>query len=106
VKNKIVQMAQKFRTKDDVGDCYLEKEMNKYLDMPVNYDIHVFEFWKENENKLPILAALAKNFLVIPATSAKAKRNFSVAGDIDTAERCNLLPAKFCAQMFIKFGNP
>jgi hypothetical protein len=45
---------------------------------------------------------LAKIYLWIPATSAQAERNFSIAEDIENIERTNLMPAKFAAQLFIK----
>ena len=40
------------------------------------------EFWKINETKYPLLAALAKKLLWVPASSASAERMFIIAGHI------------------------
>ncbi|ODM90229.1 Zinc finger BED domain-containing protein 4 [Orchesella cincta] len=44
-------------------------------------------YWKRNEEVFPVLSALAKKYLAVPATSASVERLFSVAGAIIRAWR-------------------
>ncbi|ODM89363.1 Zinc finger BED domain-containing protein 1 [Orchesella cincta] len=44
-------------------------------------------YWKRNEEVFPVLSALAKKYLAVPATSASVERLFSVAGAIIRARR-------------------
>lgn len=46
----------------------------------------VLQWWRY-QGDLPLLAALAKHYLSIPATSVASERVFSTAGDIVTAQR-------------------
>ena len=50
------------------------------------------EWWKENANKYPLLAKIAREFLCIPPTSAPSERSFSTASRIISEKRTNLLP--------------
>ena len=47
-------------------------------------------WWKENCNRFPMVAALARQMLAIPATSAQSERLFSKAGQIVTDRRSSL----------------
>lgn len=51
----------------------------------------VLQWWK-NQVDLPLLSALAKSYLSMPATSVPSERVFSTAGDIVTAQRSLLHP--------------
>lgn len=51
----------------------------------------VLQWWKKQVD-LPLLSALAKSYLSIPATSVSSERVFSTAGDIVTAKRSLLHP--------------
>ncbi|CAM4695430.1 unnamed protein product [Leuciscus chuanchicus] len=61
----------------------------------------VLQWWKKQED-LPLLSALAKSDLYIPATGVPSERVFSTAGDIVTAQRSLLHPDHVDQQMFLK----
>lgn len=50
------------------------------------------KYWKKNEENSPDLAALAKEFLTIPATSAPSERIWSRAARVITAKRNRIKP--------------
>ena len=50
------------------------------------------QFWEKEANQYPLLSAIARKILVIPATSAESERHFSRAGKIVTEERSQLDP--------------
>ena len=50
------------------------------------------EWRKENANKYPLLAKIAREFLCIPPTSAPSERPFPTASRIISEKRTNLLP--------------
>jgi hypothetical protein len=47
-------------------------------------------WWGKQSGKLPLLAKLAKQILVIPASSAESERHFSTAGKITRKDRAKL----------------
>ena len=51
-------------------------------------------YWRDNEGRLPTLAALARKVHSTPASSAKAKRTFSDAGRIIEKRRTRLLSSR------------
>lgn len=51
------------------------------------------KFWASKQYQYPILAAIAKDHLAIPATSAESERVFGVGGDIITKKRNRLAPS-------------
>lgn len=53
---------------------------------------NVFDWWKSQQTKLPLLAKLAKTYLCIPGTSVPSECVFSTAGDIVHSERSILSP--------------
>ena len=46
--------------------------------------------WSKSSCKLPLLCKLAKQILVIPASSAESERHFSTAGKIAKKDRAHL----------------
>lgn len=48
------------------------------------------EWWRSRMHKYPLLAAVARTVLAVPATSADAERLFSEAGSVKTANRNRL----------------
>ena len=58
-----------------------EDQLKKYLDEPLAAKgSDVLEWWGANEWKFPAVAAMARQHLSVPATSASAERIFSLAG--------------------------
>ncbi|XP_025407098.1 zinc finger BED domain-containing protein 1-like [Sipha flava] len=64
-----------------------------YLAEPqLKFDFYALEWWKIRASKYPLIVALAKKYLSIPATSVSSERCFSTAGNIVTAKRSCLSP--------------
>lgn len=61
----------------------------------------LLQWWKKQVD-LPLLSALAKSYLSIPATSVPSERVFSTAGDIVTAQRSLLHPDHVDQLIFLK----
>ncbi len=59
----------------------------------IDYNYDPLKWWKENENRYPLIAKLARQYLYIPASSASSERTFSTAGQIVTKKR-NCLSAE------------
>lgn len=63
-------------------------EIEKYMrEDPIAKSASAFEWWKNNQNKYPVLSQLARKYLTIPATSVPSERIFSSAGDLIRAKR-------------------
>lgn len=68
-------------------------QFEEYLAEPqLRFDLNYCEWWKTREKKYPLVAALAKKYLCIPATSTSSERTFSTAGNIITSKRNCLNP--------------
>jgi hypothetical protein len=86
----------------------MQAEIEIYVDMekPAHSDLDVLEWWKTNEAKLPLLAAKARRWLCVPATSASSERMFSAAGNNMTFSRYNLNPNTLKKLVFIHENMP
>jgi hypothetical protein len=58
----------------------------------VSQEVKPLEFWKPKQYDFPILAAMARDHLAIPATSGPSEYVFSNGGDIVTKKRNRLAP--------------
>lgn len=68
-------------------------ELENYMRMPIcPMNRSPFTWWKENCKQLPMMASLAKNLLVIQASSVSSERVFSTAGDVASSKRSCLSP--------------
>ena len=68
-------------------------------------DLCPLAFWKDNEYKFPALAAIARKFLSVQASSAACERMFSIAGIIQNAKRRSMSAAMFCKLVFLKLNE-
>jgi hypothetical protein len=64
------------------------------------------EWWKLKQHQFPLLAALAKKYLGIPATSAPSERVFSTAGLTIANMRSRLLPDTAAELVFLHDALP
>ncbi|CAG8646816.1 17983_t:CDS:2 [Gigaspora margarita] len=66
-------------------------ELNAYFESSAEPDkINVLEWWRTHEQQYPTLAIMARDYLLIPATSAPVERLFSESGNVITYERNRL----------------
>jgi len=77
-------------SEDDENDTDQSRNYPKYKKEVEDYkkkyfevqDSNILEFWKNQKHVFPLLSILAKQILVIPASSASSERPFSVAGRV------------------------
>jgi hypothetical protein len=55
-----------------------------------SYVFNPLVWWGQNTHKFPLLSRIAKQILVIPASSAESERHFSTAGKLTRKDRANL----------------
>jgi len=67
-------------------------EFKNFKDLAVLPGANTREWWREKENKYPIIAKLARRYLPIPASSAPSERIFSKYGIVWEKRRGNLKP--------------
>ena len=60
------------------------------------------KWWKENQNKYPTAAGVAKEYLATPATSAPSERVWSCAARVLTAKRSCLKEELVSLMMFVQ----
>jgi len=61
-------------------------------------------WWKQNKERLPDLARLARVYLGPPPTSVPSERLFSVAGEVIADLRSALLPDNAARLIFMKYN--
>jgi hypothetical protein len=66
----------------------------------VSDDQDALLWWRENANRFPVLARIARRFLCVPATSAPSERVWSAAGEIVGDRRSRLTDASAEALIF------
>ncbi|KAL0217292.1 hypothetical protein RCL1_007873 [Eukaryota sp. TZLM3-RCL] len=80
-----------FPTRTDESDH--NNELEVYLkERTASQHQDPLEWWKVNEERFPALSILAKETLIVQATSVPSERLFSKAGDIVSQKRCRLNP--------------
>jgi hypothetical protein len=81
----------------------LKIELDRYLHMPKlpNSKVDVLAWWKDHQQTLPLLAACARKYLCITASSASAERLFSASGKVITPLRSSLDPANVDKMVYL-----
>jgi len=57
-------------------------EFNRYLSASVDDDFDALQWWAVNESAYPQTAAVARQYLSVPATSVLSERQLSAAGQL------------------------
>jgi Holliday junction resolvase RusA-like endonuclease len=84
-------------------DC--EQELNKYFGEKVPCTVDPLNWWKNNKEKYPRMAVLARKWLGCVATSVSSERAFSTSGNTVTARRTSLHPSMVRDIVFIAQNN-
>ena len=89
------------RPQTETGPAFNER--SAYFDSPlVQPGTDVFKYWKNNEYQFPILAKMARDYLIIQASSVPAERAFSSGTDLVTANRCSMTGKTIEITQFLK----
>jgi hypothetical protein len=73
-----------------------QSEYNRWFrQLPVPRETDPITYWKTKQYNFPILAAMAQDYLTIPATSALSECVFSTSRNIITKKRNRLSPDTF-----------
>ena len=71
----------------------LAEELDKFCAEPnISENTNPFEWWAFNKTKYPFVAAVAREYLAIPATSVASERIFSKCGLVCSDRRASLSP--------------
>ena len=82
----------------------IPSEYDRYLSLPMlSSNADVFEFWKANTYSFPTLAAMAKDYLTVQASSVPSERAFSSGTDLVTPNRCSMGGNVIEMTQFLKF---
>lgn len=92
-------------TKTKLDQAKQEMEVYMNSDM-LNLKTDPLLWWREHSWRFPLLSALAKQRLSVPATSVPSERVFSTAGDILSAQRAAMGADKVDMLIFLKKNMP
>ena len=94
-----------FQTNCDINPepkTYVE-ELESYLEEPeIESTRNPLHWWRENEERFPRIAKVARKYLAVPASSIASERVFSTAGNIMNKKRCSLSSKHLNILIFIK----
>jgi hypothetical protein len=79
-----------------------ENEVDIYLKLKQIRNVNPLSWWKNNENKFPILSKLSKELFGISATSVSSERLFSDVRNLITNKRSSLKSEKVEKLIFLK----
>ena len=77
-------------------------EFTSYIEEPpLQPNGNPLQWWMRNEQRFPKVAAVARRFLCVPATSVPSERIFSAAGNLVAKKRCSLLSENVNCLVFL-----
>ncbi|EXX68918.1 zinc finger BED domain-containing protein RICESLEEPER 2-like [Rhizophagus irregularis DAOM 181602=DAOM 197198] len=77
-------------------------EINNYLSTPCDINADPLVWWNVHQKNYPTLSLIAKDYLIIQATSVSSEQAFSVAGNTITQTRNRLDPETARATLCLK----
>lgn len=84
-----------------------EAELNRYLREAItDWDEDPTVYWKENHNRFPLVAPVARRFLSAPASSVASEQLFSTAKIVFDSRRCRLSAHKAEMLVFLSRNLP
>ena len=83
----------------------LAVEVSRYIGEQAT-DKTPVDWWKQNQDRYPLLSQLAMRYLAIPATSVPCERVFSSTGYIVSERRSCLLPENVSKLVFLAENLP
>ena len=84
----------------------IDSQLNKYLAEPlINREADPLQWWRQNRERLPALATVARVYLGAPPTSVPSERLFSVTGEVLSDHRSSLLPENAARLIFLKYNS-
>ncbi|XP_061788096.1 zinc finger BED domain-containing protein 4-like [Nerophis lumbriciformis] len=82
-------------------------QLESYLsEPPAGRKSNPFHYWRDNQSRLPALAATASKFLSAPCTSVESERLFSTASLIIDEHRSRLTPEHLEVLVFVRKNLP
>lgn len=79
-----------------------DAELKRYLqEEPIDSNADPLAWWRDNQNRFPLLCKVARKYMCICAKSTPSERVFSAAGNIVTPLRSSLKPHKVNMLVFL-----
>ncbi|GBB91414.1 hypothetical protein RclHR1_01870009 [Rhizophagus clarus] len=88
--------------RQDYAENHEYNEKNNYLSTPCDINADPLVWWNVYQKTYPILSLIAKDYLIIQATSVLSEQAFSVAGNTITQTRNRLVPETARATLCLK----
>ena len=103
--NQIVSYENYLKRKRNSVSGDLPSEYDRYLSLPLlsRTNADILQFWKANTFNFPTLAAMAKDYLTVQASSVPSERAFSSGTDLVTPNRCSMGGNVIEMTQFLKF---
>lgn len=94
----------KFKRRKSAATMDHSEESVRYFNAPLAQDgTNPLLYWKTHQFDFPILAAMAKDYLTVQASSVSSERAFSSGADLVTANRSSLSGKTIEMSQFLKF---
>jgi hypothetical protein len=78
-------------------------ELRAYLEEPAeDQDMDSLSYWRVKKGRWPRLAAMARDYLAVPATSASSERCFRTGRDLLAINRMSMVPETMEASMILR----
>ncbi len=74
----------------------------RYISIPLEDKIELLNWWYVQRKEYPILSCIARDYLVIQATSVASEQAFSIASQTITSQRNRLDPDTAQASLYLK----
>lgn len=82
----------------------ISTDFERYLSFPLSAAkaTDLLKYWKAQEDELPLLSQMARDFLCIQSTSVPVERDNSAGADIITPTRCSIIAPTIRATMCLR----
>ncbi|RUO95668.1 ribonuclease H-like domain-containing protein, partial [Jimgerdemannia flammicorona] len=101
---EFLDLTEELKSTSELVDAInVDQEIKLYFDTPIaDQRVKPLDWWKSHEKEFPTLAAMARDWLAITASSVPCESLFSIAGNTITANRNRLHPETARALLCLK----